>query len=185
MSEGEQEKRTKKVVLILGGLILVAVVAMFALRSGGGPAGELAGTHIAEAEKEIIAPKVEIPEVETPEIYEAEKPVLPKALRQLTPEETVEAFAVAIKEKRYDDALKYVSPQSPFKTKWDLSKKASMSLAGPRGNDFTITIRSVEYLDEAQTMADVRYEAFRGSSGVTVASVKLQKENGVWKIMEL
>ncbi len=51
MSEGEQKKGMNKVVLILAGLILVAVVAMFALRSGGGPAGELAGTYVAEGQE--------------------------------------------------------------------------------------------------------------------------------------
>ncbi|MEE9174722.1 MAG: hypothetical protein V3U19_00965 [Thermodesulfobacteriota bacterium] len=189
MSEGEQKKGTNKVVLILAGLILVAVVVMFALKYGGGPAEELAGTYVAEGqegitwvEKEITVPEVEKPEAE---IQETKKPVLPKALRQLTPEETVEAFAVAVKEERYDDALKYVSSQSQFKTKWDISKKASMLLAGSGNNDFTITIRGVKYLDKTQTMAEVEYRTFRGSRAATATSAKLQKENGVWKIMEL
>lgn len=185
MSDGEQGKGPNKVVLILAGLILVAVVVMFALRYGGGPAGELAGTYTAEAEKEITVSEVEIPEIKTPEVQEVKKPVLPKAFRQLTPEETVESFMTAVLEERYDDAMEYISSQNRyFKSKWDLVEYHGILYQETAGaDDLMVTVSEREYLDKAQTMAEVDFQIYANEKIISSSAIKLQKENDVWKVL--
>ncbi len=190
VAENKEKRKIGKLTVIAVIAFVILLAIFFTQYAGKGVSDKssvssdtITGDYITEAEKEITVPKVEKSEVKTPEIQEAKKPVLPNALRQLTPEETLIAFYDSFWEGKYDEAMTYLSPQNrQFNSKWDL-QKARGSLSTTK---ITVKIRrETEYLDVSKTMAAVPYEIYKGSKSMAADVAKLQKEDGVWKILEI
>ncbi len=186
-----------KGVLILGGIIVLAVIVMFALKagesgdtqqeiedSGGGvEASDAGGESAVVQQSEAVKTQVES-KVKT----EIKKPLLPKAVRSLTPEETVQAFMATIWAEEYDKAMEYVSPENRyFESKMDLIEyRKAHGYQVLAGNLKEIKFRRVEYSDKSQTMVKVRFELYtdKESDYIYVRTMELQKENDVWKIFK-
>lgn len=111
--------------------------------------------------------------------------------KTLGPGETVEAFWIAIREKRYDEIMGYISSShNPDPDVFSSKEVLIESLKDVDDTDFTERrIVGVEYLDKQKTIARVNYTVVENREWAVKTAIEpryyvdLQKENGVWKIV--
>lgn len=188
MNETKQEKGTNKKVIIFVGIVLLAVIAMFALKSSGvdetAPTDNTGnGVEVSDSSGEADTAKE--PETKTePETIESEIKMPSLLGKTLGPGETVEAFEKAIREERYDDAMGYISSSHRMgawlSSKWDLREYWPTSKE--------VIIINIEYLDADKTMVEVKYETeYLTQDGIDweTSYLVLGKEDNTWKIVDV
>lgn len=172
----EEKKGMNKSLIIFAGIVVLLAVFLLGLKFGSG--GDVDAGQTGVSDTGVGGAGIDV-EIKT----ETKKPPL---TAELTPAETVVAFYDAVWEERYDDAMQYVSIESPgVKSKWDLKDMHGGMLSETKGRGYDTIIREVEYLDQSKTMAIVDQEVYiKGTKeNLGAGEVELQKESGIWKII--